>query len=239
MSTITIGKSPVFKKPLRPTNPSALELAIYNYQVDALKHYKKISNLANATKSQLTEIEETIKHLKRERAKIKAHARLQDDLYEELQQYRTNNKTKDESQLSKENHHPTNTLVKNLYAIAEPQPSPNHAAHHIVMGNGRVTAMIDAKLQMFEFGIGINDAINGVWLPRSTLYKDHYTTPKAPPHSRIHGTNYQNWIGTLGRIRHSEKVFKTTLLKMKKQIQDGSHPDKILEKKDVNWKPTV
>lgn len=46
------------------------------------------------------------------------------------------------------------------------------------MGNGKVTAMIDAKLQMFEFGIGINDAINGVWLPRSSAYKDHYTTPK-------------------------------------------------------------
>lgn len=53
------------------------------------------------------------------------------------------------------------------------------------------------------------------------------------------GTNYQNWIGTLGRIRHSENVFKSTLLKMKKQIQDGSHPEKILEKKDANWKPTV
>ncbi|HHX8442856.1 TPA: hypothetical protein ACVO0G_004276 [Vibrio diabolicus] len=38
--------------------------------------------------------------------------------------------------------------------------------------------MIDAKLQMFEFGIGINDAINGVWLHRSSAYKDHYTTPK-------------------------------------------------------------
>jgi hypothetical protein len=99
--------------------------------------------------------------------------------------------------------------------------------------------MIDAKLQMFEFGIGINDAINGVWLPRSTAYKDHYTTPKAPPHSRIHGTNYQNWIGMLGRIRHSEKIFKSTLLRMKKQIQDGSHPAKILEKKDPNWKPTL
>ncbi|MBS9948599.1 AHH domain-containing protein [Vibrio alginolyticus] len=103
-------------------------------------------------------------------------------------------------------------LSRILYAVAEPHPSPNHAAHQIVMRNGKVTAMIDAKLQMLEFGIGINDAINGVWLPRSSAYKDHYTTPKAPPHSRIHGTNYQNWIGTLGRIRHSENVFKSTLL---------------------------
>lgn len=84
---------------------------------------------------------------------------------------------------------------------------------------------------MFELGIGINDAINSVWLARSSAYKDHYTTPKAPTHSRTHGTNYQNWIGTLGIIRHSEDVFKSALLKIKKQIQDGSRPENPLEKK--------
>ncbi|WP_233448307.1 AHH domain-containing protein [Vibrio penaeicida] len=59
------------------------------------------------------------------------------------------------------------------------------------MGNGRVKAMINARLQMFMYGIGINDSMNGIWLPRSTTYKGRYTTPKAPTHSRIHGNNYQ------------------------------------------------
>ncbi|MFH4412495.1 hypothetical protein [Vibrio diabolicus] len=73
--------------------------------------------MTNASKSELEEVEATIKYLKRERAKIKAHAHLQDELYEELKKYRRENKAKDESQLSREKHHPTNSLIRNLYAV--------------------------------------------------------------------------------------------------------------------------
>ncbi|BCL73842.1 hypothetical protein TUMSATVNIG1_58280 (plasmid) [Vibrio nigripulchritudo] len=237
MNKVISSKSPVLKLPLRPKNPSGLEMAIYRFQVDAYKHYHKIKNLNNSSPEDIKEAKETVDHLNRERTKINAHAKLQEQLLADLEEYRDNNKDKARTELAQEKHHPTDRLVSNLYAIAEPKPSPNHAAHHIVMGNGQVRAMINARLQMFMYGIGINDSINGIWLPRSTAYKGHYTTPKAPIHSRIHGQNYQRWVGKLADIRNNESAFKAKLVSIKTQLKDGSHPPEILKKKDPSWKP--
>ncbi|HHG3448755.1 TPA: AHH domain-containing protein [Vibrio parahaemolyticus] len=237
MEKVILGKSPVLKLPLRPKNPSGLEMAIYRFQVKAYKHYNKIKDLDKTSPKEVKEAEETIAHLNRERAKINAHAQLQEQLLADLEVYRDDNKDSSYIELAKEKHHPTTRLASNLYAIAEPKPSPNHAAHHIIMGNGRVRAMTNARLQMFMYGIGINDSINGIWLPRSTAYKGHYTTPKAPMHSRIHGDNYQRWVGRLAVIRNNESAFRARLVTIKSQLKDGSHPPKILMKKDPSWKP--
>lgn len=239
MKQATLNPSPVIKLPLRPSNPSALEMAIYRFQVEAYKHYQKLKKSPASTPAEKKEVLETMKHLKRERAKINAHAKMQEQLFAELESYREGNKGKSSSELASEKHHPTNVLVRNLYAIAEPQPSQNHSAHHIVLGNGKVPRLIDARLQMFLYGIGINDAINGIWLPRSSAFKGHYTTPKAPPHSRIHGENYQAWVGMLARIQNNEAAFKVKLGRIKAQLNDGSHPPQIIMKKDPAWKPTL
>ncbi|WP_413113975.1 AHH domain-containing protein [Thaumasiovibrio sp. DFM-14] len=239
MPTAKLGnKSPILKLPLRPSNPSALEMAIYQFQVKAYKHYHRVTNQTDSSPEELKEVKETIAHLERERAKINAHAIIEERLLRELEAYREESVRKSTTELSNEKHHPTTRLVSSLYAIAEPQPSPTHAAHHIVMGNGKVRAMIDARMQMFMYGIGINDSINGIWLPRSTAYKGHYTTPKAPTHSCIHGENYQRWVGILANIRNNEKRFKTKLTLIKKQLNDGTHPPMILKKKDPTWKPS-
>ncbi|EIO4079099.1 hypothetical protein D8T49_22560 [Vibrio vulnificus] len=237
MNKVILGKSPVLKVPPRPKNPSGLEMAIYIFQVKAYKHYHKVKALDKSSPKDIKEAEETIAHLNRERAKINAHAQMQEQLLAELETYRDDNRGKSRTELAKENHHPTNRLVSNLYAIAEPQPSPNHTAHHIVMGNGRVRAMVNARLQMFMYGIGINDSMNGIWLPRSMAYSGHYTTPKAPPHSRIHGNNYQIWVGKLADIRNNESAFRARLARIKTQLKDGSHPPQILMKQDPSWKP--
>lgn len=237
MNKVISSKSPVLKLPLRPKNPSGLEMAIYRFQVKAYKHYHRIKDLDKTSPKEVKEVEETIAHLNRERAKINAHAQLQEQLLADLEAYRDDNKDKSRAELAQEKHHPTTRLVSNLYAVAEPQPSPNHAAHHIVMGNGSVRAMTNARLQMFMYGIGINDSMNGIWLPRSTAYKGHYTTPKAPTHSRIHGNNYQRWVGKLADIRNNESAFRARLVRIKSQLKDGSHPPQILMKKDPSWKP--
>ncbi|WP_425580435.1 AHH domain-containing protein [Streptosporangium amethystogenes] len=47
-----------------------------------------------------------------------------------------------------------------------PKPGTPHSPHHIVAGNSPKTA--PARTVLDKFGIGVNDAENGVWLPRSS-----------------------------------------------------------------------
>ncbi|MCG3726300.1 AHH domain-containing protein [Vibrio cincinnatiensis] len=237
MATLTKKNTAPIKKPPRPSNPSALEMTVYRYQLKAYDCYQKLKNKAGASKQEIAQLEEDIAFLKRDRARISAHARYQEYLAQELDEYRKSNKEKDEFELAEEKHHPTDTLSKNLYAVAESQPSPNHAVHHIIMGKGRHPITIEARLTMFEYGIGINDAINGVWLPRSSAYAGHYTTPKAPPHSRIHRYNYEIWVGRLARIKNNEAGFKIRLGQIKSDLKNGTHPTEILETKKPEWKP--
>ncbi|MGF1725667.1 hypothetical protein [Photobacterium nomapromontoriensis] len=92
-------------------------------------------------------------------------------------------------------------------------------------------SLMRARLQMHIYGLGINDPLNGVWLPRSKAYEGHFTTPKAPPHSRIHRYNYEMWVGQLAQVR-DKKLFVDRLRIIKMKLNHGTHPDKILEKKD-------
>ncbi|BCL71828.1 hypothetical protein TUMSATVNIG1_37950 [Vibrio nigripulchritudo] len=229
------GKNPIAKLPSRPSNPTPLELAIHRFQKDALRVKNKLDANPNAKGKDLDQIKEDIAHLDREMIRISTQSSLQS----QLEKYRTDNKDKSTVELSKEAHHPTDNLSNFLYAVGEPKPSNNHHPHHIIMGNGK-SRMMRVRLQMHRYGIGINDPINGVWLPRSSAFKGHFTTPKAPPHSRIHTYNYETWISeNLAHVRRNEAVFIGKLKTIKREIKSGSHPDKILEKKDKNWSPNA
>ncbi len=175
-----------------------------------------------------------MEHLKKERIRIAAIASLQHD----LEDYRAGNLSEDVDDMASEKHHPTKKLANNLRAVNEPKPSLNHDPHHIIMGKGRWQAMqmMNARLTLHIHGIGINDPINGVWLPRNKKDKGHLTTPKAPAHKVIHRFNYETWISyNLGSVDIPEHVFRNRLKAIKHGLKYGGYPLKIIEKKDKNW----
>ncbi|MGF1725252.1 AHH domain-containing protein [Photobacterium nomapromontoriensis] len=156
-----------------------------------------------------------------------------------LTEYRESNKEKSPNELKKEPHHPTTVLSRNLTAIGEPKPSTIHDPHHIVMGTGRFRKMqmMLARLNLHVFGIGINDPINGVWLPRTKADKGHWASPLAPAHKEIHRYNYETWITSLlSNDSLPESVYVNRLRSIKNKLKTGTYPTQIIEKKTLEWK---
>ncbi|MGR5271334.1 AHH domain-containing protein [Vibrio alginolyticus] len=225
------NRSPVMALPKRPSNPTPLELAIYNFEKLALAYNK---NLNSKNKQSTERLKRDWEHLQRERLRISIQAELQ----KELEHYREQSRNTDPEILAEQPHHPTRTLARNLTAIAEPKPSPDHDPHHIVMGKGRWRAydMMKTRLALHAVGIGINDPTNGVWLPRRKSDKGHWATPKAPAHKDIHRFNYETWIVTaIGTHIQDAHTIKNKLRHVKVSIKNGTHPPQILKSKDPSW----
>ena len=78
-------------------------------------------------------------------------------------------------------------LGQNLEATGIPRP-PNSAAHHIVSGlDGRAA---QARAILRRDGVNINEAANGVFLPRIS----RFARPPSATHSRIHTNRYYTEI---------------------------------------------
>ena len=228
-------------KPERPNNPSPLELAIYNYEVKAREFHIEKAKIAtddepaSGKKLRILKSERDWEHLRLERRKIAAHIMLQ----EELVEYRTSNKSKSVKELSKESHHPTGKLARNLTATGEPKPTVMHEPHHIIPGKGchQKVEMAVARMNLHAHGIGINDPLNGVWLRNfAKNTPDDWATPDSPAHRPIHTYNYETWINErFSNDNLPESVFLSRLQTVKREIKSGTHPQKILQSKDTNW----
>lgn len=224
----------------RPSEPSALELAIHRFEQEAKSYHYKQAQLAQAQGTQhelaakKAALQRDWEHLQRERIRLSTHAQLQ----EGLDKYREDAKNASPQALLKEPHHPTTVLARNLTAAAEPKPSLDHDPHHIVMGSGRwqKLQMMRARLALHIHGIGINDPINGVWLPRNKDDKGHWATPEAPAHKEIHRFNYETWIvRQFGMSRLSELQVRNRLHDVKLRLTYGNYPAMVMAPKDKNW----
>lgn len=79
-------------------------------------------------------------------------------------------------------------LGSNMLARGMHRPDES-AAHHIVAGGDRRAA--GARAQLARFGIGINDAENGVFLPCNC----NSANPEgAAVHSKVHTNNYYEYV---------------------------------------------
>ncbi|GAA3925140.1 AHH domain-containing protein [Litoribacillus peritrichatus] len=232
-----IPQGPFIPHP-RPSNPSPLQLSIYRFELKARKyHYDKaLAAPANESlaqkKNREKAFEEDWNHLQKEKERLSALA-----LAENLKKYREESASKSLSELQREPHHPTHTLSNNLAAIAEPKPSTSHEPHHIIMGKGRwlVMEMMRARLNLHVHGIGINDPINGVWLPRYMSDHGHWATPNSAPHRPIHRYNYEDWVTEVLRANGLSKEMVLNQLKEKKrQLKNGSYPDRITQAKGTD-----
>ena len=230
-----------FPIPQRPNNPTSMELAIYRFQVKARKYHINQAALAN-NKDKLASArsERDAKHLDIERATIVSHSKAMEN---KLIEYRKESKDKNPLELLKEEHHPTNILARNLRAVGEPKPTTFHEAHHIIPGKGRYiqASIIACRLNLHRHGVGINDPLNGIWLRNFKRNKPHdWATEKAPGHREIHRHNYESWItANFSNNRLPDQIFLNRLNKVKRQLRDGTMPEKVMQKKDANWDGSV
>ena len=84
-------------------------------------------------------------------------------------------------------------LRGNMEAAGVKEPPYPNAAHHIVMSNSTDPGMVAARDHLAALGIGKNDAMNGVFLPKGTEAALAAGT-SAVPHSTVHGTNYKGAV---------------------------------------------
>lgn len=224
----------------RPSEPSALELAINRYEKECAKfHYQRYpcpTKDKKAIAAWKAEIEKDWQHLKVLRRQIVGHVMQQSD----LGSYRTAAQNATVGELYQEDHHPADKLSAHLSAIGEPKPSPEHEPHHIVPGKGRYRQdeLMNVRLNLHSHGIGINDPLNGVWLKNFKKNKEkNWESPKSPGHREIHRYNYETWIISKFMLDTlPASVFINRLVDVKRQLKTGEHPANILVKKDVAWK---
>ncbi|MFE3270833.1 AHH domain-containing protein [Streptomyces sp. NPDC059215] len=106
-----------------------------------------------------------------------------------------------------------------LNAAGDLEPATPHSPHHIVAGNSPKAAPARAQLDLF--GIGINDAENGVWLPRSSSSPN----PNGlSVHSRIHTNDYYNHVNDLMSGARNRDEALDVIQHVRRQLLDGYWP---------------
>jgi len=225
-----------YPHPTRPSNPSLLELAIYNFELKAKKFHDEKLKVDCNDKGKLAQMTRDYDHLQCEKRRIVTHVALQKGLSD----YRNTSENASINTLLAEQHHPTDALGKYLTAIGEPKPTKMHEAHHIICGKGKYLqpVMLTARLNLHLHGVGINDPINGVWLVNFLKNKEQdWATPEAPAHRNLHRHNYESWIvGNLSAQNLSKPLFLTRLKTIKIKIRTGDLPPQVLGPKNELWK---
>ncbi|PUA26446.1 MAG: hypothetical protein B0W54_22060 [Cellvibrio sp. 79] len=157
--------------------------------------------------------------------KVMVAAQIQDG----IERYRSGASDMEYIQLRDEEHDSAR-LGRYLIERHGPRPPRCHA-HAIVAGRHKFAAAV--RLVMAKLKIRIDDTDNGCWLPENTAATPHPAFPKAPPHSRIHRSNYFFWIRSrLVRIR-SEKIFRLELNLIASELHNGNFPKFVMLKKGV------
>ena len=125
-----------------------------------------------------------------------------------------------------EEHHNSARLCEFMEKeLGEKKPERCHT-HAIICGKHKKAAELRADMAML--GIGIDDWVNGVWLPARTKDIPFTAYKKAIPHSRIHRNNYFIWV--VGRLGFQDKIGFISGLKMiAVQVQGGSYPPFVME----------
>lgn len=116
-------------------------------------------------------------------------------------------------------------LAQNLDEQSNTERPDNAAAHHIVARGSKQDQAKESRAIIFKWGIGINDADNGVYLP---AYRDIALdgSPNAPYHTPIHTPRYYGAVAgylTFGRP-HDNESCRGILRTIKKKLVAGTFP---------------
>ncbi|MFB6632057.1 RHS repeat-associated core domain-containing protein [Streptomyces sp. NPDC056362] len=112
-----------------------------------------------------------------------------------------------------------NKLRNALNAAGDMEPATPHSPHHIVAGNSPKAA--PARAQLDTFGIGVNDAENGVWLPRSSSSPN----PNGlSVHSKVHTNDYYAYVNNLMSGARNGSEALDVIDHVRRQLQGGHWP---------------
>jgi hypothetical protein len=114
---------------------------------------------------------------------------------------------------------PSSTVLgENLEAVGKTRPS-NSAAHHMVPGRASYFNAQNARQILQREGIDINEAANGVFLPKSSKY----VIDDATSHSRVHTNKYYDNLFARLSNAPSGKV-RNELDKISQELLNGTFP---------------
>lgn len=161
------------------------------------------------------------KFVHHERGRLKVIAQVQAG----LAKYRQEAKAKDIDELEDEKHCSVR-LGDHMRAEGFARPSPYWHAHAIIAGGDTRSWLLHALLA--ECGVGIDDSVNGCWLPSRTRYCGQQPYPKAIPHSRIHRHNYFAWLNIRFAGVFNEQALRSLLLTTRSDLLHASFPKEVM-----------
>lgn len=192
------------------------------------------------------ELEQRLADLKQRKRMLTTEADIHDKVAKmqaDLAEYQVRNRPKsgetdDEadirvSKLSAEPHHPTKSLRDNMFAVGDLPPDDNCACHHIVEGSGKSIIdrktgkrkqsqdAIEARATLHYLGVGINDPVNGVYLPLNRSYVPHWFFPKALPHANLHTLAYEKMVNEKLMFLECELTLRTQLGDIRRMLEEG------------------
>lgn len=231
-----------FQEPTLPKAATPLERAIYDFETKCDNHFKGANRIPiNETelekKKRLQDWKNARKHLNNQRLVIDNLCKLEDELDRYRKELGFVTTSEFVKKASKEKHHPTKVLIRNLYACGEPKPSTEHQAHHIIPGSGiwRKSDLRMVRNRLYMSGVRINDPRNGVWLAAGSRDKNkHWATPESPNHGATSGDNYEKWLIKRLNVTPGQS-FIMSLQAIKTRLKSGKFPKKLEEPKDETW----
>lgn len=119
-----------------------------------------------------------------------------------------------------------NNLLAAGQACPAAKPAGHAVAHHIVASGDDDAA--DSRDILFGWGVGINDAANGVFLPRYKI-SSIPAHPAAPKHSQLHTRIYHHQVfirlDAAATVNATDKgVGQSALREIRESILQGSFP---------------
>lgn len=216
-----------FPGPELPDNPTPFDLAVYQHDYAQLEHQvmvtaMKAKQAALAQRQQLYKAQPHEWHKKRQ---LRVLARQQ----RRLETYQAQSEQESYAFLVTEHRRLRPLLSRYLLASGEPRPSRQHVAYHIIPPKGRYlpAELAMARYNLHQFGVGINDPQNGVWLACDSPSPSDATSLRF---LTMQGKGYEYWIGTLlGAVHTNKRGFLALLSDIKLRLSFGGYPRSIEE----------
>ena len=127
-------------------------------------------------------------------------------------------------------------LGNHLRATGQYRPNQHWQAHHLICSSHGSHAV--ARFKLFAY-FGINDPVNGCWLPSKHKHAAGTVYPNAVGHSFVHTNKYADWIKTQVCPASSEQDLTNRLRRIRLQLHDARKlPDILTEngKQDLKTK---
>jgi A nuclease family of the HNH/ENDO VII superfamily with conserved AHH len=111
-------------------------------------------------------------------------------------------------------------LGDNLRAANDYPPASGYEAHHIVPSGAGGSLMDEVRARLVSFGIDLNNALNGVWLPGSDAPSD----ATEAYHERLNNREYNDAVvEAFNNVSNAQQAIDA-LARIKTQLQNGTFP---------------